>query len=59
MNCDRRNSQENTIGKLFLKASLFMWSNISRAASSGSIRKGIEKSFFSVSRVRMKPGLAT
>ena len=36
-----------------------MCSNMIRAASSGSMMKGMVKSFLSVSRVRIKPGLAS
>ena len=42
-----------------MKSPEFMWSNIACAAASGSMMKGMVKSFFSVRRVRMKPGLAS
>ena len=44
---------------LRLKRSVCMKSHMMPAASSGSMMKGMRKSFLSVRRVRMKPGLAT
>ena len=50
---------ENANGKLFLNLSVFICSNITCAAASGSMMKGMWNSFLSVSCVRMKPGLTT